>query len=427
MAGPWAIVSYLMAGVVMLLSALCFVVVATRAKSGDTGYGPIADLLGPGWRFLSMWSFYLNGLFIVAFLAVSFGEYLQEYFVESVSALTAAAIALVAVAALNLGPSSLVARTETVVVAVKVALLLLFIGWGLASIGDIDGSIYSTSGNSVFGAAALLFTAYTGFNVVTNMAGSLRNPRRDVPLAVIGSIAISAVIYVGVIVAMLASALPHFGAVGVGEAAEEIMGSWGAELVALAACLSTLSGANANLLGASELSVRMAAQNDAPPAVGRTTRSGHPYVSVLFLAAIGLLLTLVANVNHVVSFANVAALVAMIVVDLAAFRLARQGFPNGMRLPGGVTIPVLALLSCFAQFPSLGWRDVLIGLAFVAAGGLLYASRHHVRFGENVEHELRDAIHRLETPLTRTLRRDHGHRQQHSRHTHPRTHAPGTT
>src|SRR5204862_5465868 len=67
-AGPAALVSYLLAGVVMLLSALSFTAVAGRARKGDSGYGPVGDILGPGWRFLVMWGFYINGLTILTFL-----------------------------------------------------------------------------------------------------------------------------------------------------------------------------------------------------------------------------------------------------------------------------------------------------------------------------------------------------------------------
>lgn len=75
-AGPGAVVSYILAGVVMMLSALSFVAVASRARPGDSGYGPVGDLLGSAWRFVTMWSFYLNGLMILTFLLISFGQYL---------------------------------------------------------------------------------------------------------------------------------------------------------------------------------------------------------------------------------------------------------------------------------------------------------------------------------------------------------------
>lgn len=57
-AGPSALFAYLLAGGVMLLSALCFAAVSSRSGPGDSGYASIGSILGPQWRFLTMWAFY---------------------------------------------------------------------------------------------------------------------------------------------------------------------------------------------------------------------------------------------------------------------------------------------------------------------------------------------------------------------------------
>ncbi|MEV8635790.1 APC family permease, partial [Streptosporangium sp. NPDC051023] len=366
-AGPAALVSYLTAGAVMLLSALSFVTVSSRARPGDSGYGPIGDILSPVWRYVVMWGFYLNGLTIITFLLVSFGEYLHRYFLPGLGVTVAALVAGVLVTWLNLGPADLVARTETLVVALKIALLLVFVAWGLAHFGAIHFVPFAPHGaGGVLSASALLFTAYTGFNVVTNMAGSVRDPGRTVPIAVMGSVLISAALYTGVVLAMLASGVRTFGAAGVGQAAEALMGAWGGYAIAFAACLSTLSGANANMLGASEIMLRMVARGDVPPIAGRTTRRGHPLFSVLFVGIAAAVLVLVSDTTTVVGLANVGALVSMVVVNVAAGRLALRGWPGkGMRLPGGIALPTVGALSCLAQFPSLGWVPVVTGLLTV--------------------------------------------------------------
>ena len=139
-----------------------------------------------------------------------------------------------------------VGRAETWIVGIKLGLLLVFIGWGLSAFSPARFSHFQPHGTtSILTTSALLFTAYTGFNVVTNIATSLRNPEKTVPRAVIGAVLISVVMYLLVVLAMLQSGITHFGLAGVSEAASRLMGSWGGQLVAFAACLSTLSGANA--------------------------------------------------------------------------------------------------------------------------------------------------------------------------------------
>lgn len=405
-AGPAAIVSYLLAGVIMLVSAISFVAVAGRAAEGDSGYGPIADILSPAWRFLTMWGFYINGLTIVTFLLLSFGEYLNEYFVSGMAPITAGIVATIAIVALNLGPADLVGKLETYIVGLKIVLLGVLIAWGLASFTDIEFRPFAPEGGrSVFTVTAMLFTCYTGFNVVTNMAGNVQNPQRNVPIAVIGSILISATIYIGVILAMMASGVEEFGPAGVGEAAEALMGEWGGYLIAFAACLSTLSGGNANVLGASEITTRLVAQGDVPPAVGRETSSGHPFVSVLFIGAVTVVLVLVADSNNIVGLANVGALVAMVIVNVAAITLAVRGWPGeGLRIPGGPILPIIGAITCLLQFPSLGGREVSAGLGLVAVGFVLYFTRHRPDLSDGVLAKVHARVAAIETPLARALR-----------------------
>lgn len=405
-AGPSAVFGYLIAGAVMLLSATSFSAVASRSKAGDSGYASIGTILGPQWRFLTMWAFYLNAVTCLAFVLISFGSYLKQYFVPSAPVTLAALLAAVALALLNLGPADLVGRAETFLVTLKVAILLLLIVYGLIALspGDLQ-PLTPQGGGSLLRVTAMLFTAYTGFNVVTNMAGSVRRPERTVPLAIMLSILISAVVYVGVIIALLASGEENFGEAGLGKAAEALMGPWGGVLVAFAACVSTLSSGNANVLGSSELMIKLAAQGDVAGRWGKLTRHNHPAASVLLATAIVIPLVTFGSLGAIVAISNVTAIAAMLIVNVAAFKLARQGWPEpGIRLRGGVFLPVVAFVTAAAQFPSLGWSAVLVGLGMVFAGLFIYVLRHRPELGADTGPVLR-AIERLETPLARALRR----------------------
>lgn len=405
--GPSAILAYLIAGVVMLLSALSFVVVSSRSKAGDSGYAPLGDILSPGLRFVVMWGFYLNAVTLIAFVLISFGSYLNQYFLKGFSPLVGSLLAVLAIALLNLGPADMVGKAETWLVALKVSILLILIGYGLAKIGAISWTPFMQGGaKSLFTTTAMLFTAYTGFNVVTNMAGSVKDPNRTVPRAIVISMAIAATVYIGVIIALLASGQHDFGSAGLGKAATALMGSWGGPLIAFAACVSTLTGANANLLGASELMIRLANQGDIPPAAGRMSRRGHPIFSVLLAAVVAAVLIVASRGGDlIVDLSNVTAIFAMLVVNVGAFRLAYQGWPGeGVRLPGGVTLPVLGFVAAAFQLPSLGLEAVLIGAAMTLAGYVMFAFRHKTWFGGDLA-EVRRKVSDLETPLARALRR----------------------
>lgn len=405
--GPSAIVAYLIAGFVMLLSALSFVVISSRSKPGDSGYAPLGDILTPGLRFVAMWGFYLNAVICIAFVLISFGSYLNQYFIKSLGDTPAALIAVLLIALLNLGPADVVGKAETWLVSIKVVILLILVAYGLAFIGDVKWTPFFTGGSgSLLGTTALLFTAYTGFNVVTNMAGSVKDPKKTVPRAIVISILIAAAIYMGVIIALLASGVSNFGEAGLGKAADELMGPWGGPLIALAACISTLSGANANLLGSSELMIRLAGQGDVPPGAGRMSKRGNPVFSVLLAASIAaLLITFARKGDLIIALSNVTAIFAMLVVNAGAFKLALRKWPGeGVKLPGGVLIPTLGFVAAAAQLPSLGLWPVVIGAVMTMAGYLMYSFRHKTWLaGEFSEIERR--IHELETPLARALKR----------------------
>ncbi len=408
-AGPAALVSYAIAGAIMLLSALSSVAVATRAKEGESGYGPVAELLGRPWRFLVMWGFYVNGLLAVAFLADSFGAYLHAYFLHGASATVAGVVCLVLLVGLNLGPAVWVGRAESWIVGIKLVLLLVFIGWGLAAISPSHFHPFAPHGtHSVFSTSVLLFTAYTGFNVVTNILPSVRDPAKTAPRAIIGAMLIAITVYLLVVVAMLDSGIIHFGLAGVSQAANVLIGHWGAQMIAVAACLSTLSGANAMVLGGNEIALRLAAHEDIPAFMGKTTKDGFAWTSVVVIGVVALMLVLFANINRVIVLVNITALAALFIMNIAALVLARRGFPGaGFTIPGGTLLPILAGVACLGELFSYDLIDLVTAAATMALGLLLYTRRdwhRKVPIEPALEH-IRDMFHNLETPLARAVQR----------------------
>ncbi len=414
-AGAGALASYGIAGLIMFASALAFVAVAARAKEGDSGYGPVTELLGRRWRFLVMWGFYLNALLAVAFLTDSFGAYLHAYFLRSVGATVAGSVCIVLLVGLNLGPATWVGRAESWIVGVKIGLLLVLIGWGLAAFSGSHFKPLNPHGSgAIFTTSALLFTAYTGFNVVTNMAPSVRDPAKTVPRAVIAAVLISMVLYMLVVVAMLDSGIKEFGLAGVSQAADALMGHWGGQMIALAACLSTFSGANAMVLGGSEIALRLVVQKDLPAYVGKTTKGGFPWMSVGLIGVVALLLILFTSIVNIIVIGNIVALAAMLIMNVAAVVLAHRGFPGtGFRLPGGPLIPIVAGVACLTQFFSYGLSDILAGAGAMLLGLVFYALRNHRRnlFSEKMLSEIGEAIRNLETPLARSLCHPFGRHQ----------------
>lgn len=408
-AGPAAILSFVLAGVLVLLSALSFAVVASLAPAGGSGYAYVATALGSRFGFLTSWAFWLGGVIGVAFVLNAFGRYLHDFFVSALPATAVAVAAVALIAVLNLGPASLIGRAETALVAVKVAILALLIVFAFVHLDRAHFTPLTPHGTgAVVTTSGLLFIAYLGFNVVTNMAGDVDRPRRTIPLAILISMAVVALIYVGVVVALLAGGISSYDEASVGTAARHLIGNWGGVLIPIGALISTLSAANANMLGSSEIMVRLAADRQVPTVAGRLWH-GHPAVSVLAGAVVSVVLLLTGGIEAIVALGNVAAIVAMVLVNAAAVRAQRDPHSGGIRLPAGPLLPTLGLLAALVQLVFIGWWQTLLGLVLVAAGLGLHALRgrhhpgHHATITEHLRRNAGPAGRALRRPTTREV------------------------
>jgi APA family basic amino acid/polyamine antiporter len=403
-AGPAALVSFALSGVLVLLSALSFAVVASLARRGESGYGYVGRALGGYWGFLTSWAFWLGGVIGAAFVLNAFGEYLHQFFVSAVPVVVWALIGAAVLTLLNLGPASVIGRAETGLVAIKVAILALLIVFAFVHLGRAQFTPFAPHGaGSVLTTSGLLFIAYLGFNVVCNMAGDVKDAKRTVPLAIVISMGVVVLVYLGVVVALLAGRLHTFTEASVGTAAKRLMGAWGGILIPIGALISTLSAGNANILGSSEIMVRLAAKKEVPTALGRMWH-GHPALSVLVGAVLYLVLILSRQTGSVVALANVAAIVAMALVNIAAARAMRRHEAGALRLPLGPVLPVIGMLAALAQLIFIGRAEVAIGLALVFAGSGIYALRG--RFHHPAHHvEINEALSRGDSPAQRALQR----------------------
>lgn len=403
-AGPAALVSFLIAGVVVLLSAFSFAVVASMASPKDSGYAYIGKLLSPAWGFLTSWCFYLGGIIGAAFVLNAFGVYMHDFVASGLPTLAWALIAALVLTLINLGPASYIGRIETLLVGGKLLILFVLIAFG---IGHFDIHIFQSfaphCSTQVFAASASLFIAFLGFNVITSISGDIDKPRKTVPRAILLSMLVVTVVYVGVVIALLAAHIHDYSEASVGVAAQQLIGPVGGGLVIVGALIATLSAANANILGSSEIIVRLAARKEVPTIFG-TLRNGHPYASVLFGAVAYGLLILVGQIDVIIGLANTTAIIALIIVNVAAARAMALRHHKGLRLPFGYVLPILGIVGAAWQFLYIPKATLLIGGGLVLVGVAIYVVRERYFIPREYK-KIVDTVDTAESPLTRTLKR----------------------
>lgn len=405
-AGPSAILSYALCGVLVCFSGLSYASLASIFPEDGGGYLYARRMLGDYLGFIAGWAAYVSMTIATAFVVLGFGIYLNLLLGTHIDPRLAALGAVLFLTLLNIRGLSEAGRAEVALVGTKLAILCLLV---LAGLVHIRASVFVPFmphgiGGLVQGMTMVFFT-YVGFQVVAMMAGEVKESSRVVPIATLASIGIAAAVYIGVVVALLSAGLPSYGSESVFDGAVLLLGTSGGAIVALAAVLSTLSSANAGIIGASRITMEMACENQLPGRFARL-RNGQPTNSILLGSAITILLIVHGNLGFIVDLTNVTVLISMLLVNISALVLMRGSRPippekKYFRIPLGGLFPALGALSCVFMVITLPTTTFVMGVGALLVGTALYVLEDTPVGREAVE-EIRRVLNRP-SPYSRGL------------------------
>lgn len=376
-AGPAAILSYLIGGIIVAFSGVSYAVLASIFPEDGGGYLYARRMLGDYPGFLTGWGLYAFSTIATAFILLGFGIYFNLLFGLSVDIRILALLALMFIVALNLRGLSESGIIEFALVATKVGILVLLVVVGLSYFQTSDLEPFMPHGTSgLVEGISMVFFAYTGFQVAAMMAGEVKESSKRVPQAILISIGIVIVVYVGVIVALLAADLPQYGERSLFDAAEVFFGTLGGPLVAFAATISTITAANGNLIGGSRITMEMACEKQLPGRYAKL-RKGQPFNSIVLGAAITSTFIMLGNLDLIVHVTNSVILATMVLVNLSALVLVRkgEGIYNGKRFfkpPLGPSLPVLGVITSIVLLLLLPPLTTILGFALLLIGTWLY-------------------------------------------------------
>lgn len=240
------------------------------------GYG---DNVASGGLNIYLWFGYVIA---IALYAMGFAAYFATFFTKNPSTffLRGVAVAVVLLFTLvNFLGAKYVGRSETIIVAIKVSILVLFAGVGLFFIKGENLSPSNWPGlGSILVGTGILFIGYEGFGLVTNTAGDMKNPGKMLPKALFLSVLFATIIYLGVsvvvtgnlTVAQIAATKDY----ALAEAARPFLGAFGFKLIAVAALLSTASAINATLFGGANACYIIAKNGELPEIFDRRSWKG---------------------------------------------------------------------------------------------------------------------------------------------------------
>jgi len=274
-----------------------------------------------------------------------------------------ASAAILAIAALNYFGIELNARILIVLLFVQLVLLAVFVGFAAPLVQAANLTPVTGTGLAgVLGGAAIFLWSWDGFMRMAIMASEVKEPRRTIPVAVIGGIAFAAVVFLVV----PAAALGVLGVEGMRGAAPNdtplltaavrTIGRSGMWVMLAAAWLDTLTEAHGDLLTVARVALAMGKEREIPGWVGVVHRRFRsPHHAVIALGVVCAILALLLSLRQVLEIANVFSLVWYGVVNFDALQL-----PKGKRLIWPI-ISWFGLAGCIALFFSLPSGAVATG------------------------------------------------------------------
>jgi amino acid transporter len=272
------------------------------------------------------------------------------------------------------------ARTAVALVIAKTLPLLVFVAVGVffvewPRLADVEAVPPRALGE----ASLLLLFAYAGFENTPAAAGEYKNPRRDVPFALLAMILTVTLLYTGVQLVALGT-LPGIETVDapVAAAAGTFMGSGGAWLMTVAAAVSIAGNMGNTVLMGPRYVYALAKDGYGPAALANIhPRYQTPAAAIVTMSALALALALTGSFVQLAMLSVVARLVTYVgtAAALPILRRRHTARPGAMRLPGGAAIPLLALALSLALMASAAPSNLLAGGIALAAGALVYKLR----------------------------------------------------
>ncbi len=261
--------------------------------------------------------FYFSQLIVIAAVAKSFGTYAGTFMHADAMIQNLFALGVVGLFILiNLIGASLVAKSENIIVFIKVTILVIFTGVALFY---VNPKLLSTADmpplNSMLFAVGLTFFAYQGFSVITNTVEDMQNPKQTMLKAMTIAILFVGVLYILTSIAVLGNlSLPEVIKTkdyALAQAAEPIFGPIGFKIMAATALLATASAINATLYAATEIGYTLAKDGDLPE--DYTYNVFHSFEGLVISGLLIIPMILFLNLSQVTT---IAALVVLIIQGL---------------------------------------------------------------------------------------------------------------
>jgi basic amino acid/polyamine antiporter, APA family len=391
LSGPAVILSFVIAGVVVTLTALSAAELASFIHEAGGSYIYTVKAFGPFFGFIIGWMQSFDYIIGASAVAVGFAAYFT-YFVgipaSTGNLVIIGCILPLVLTLVNLRGLREAAGANNVLVALKIFALAIFIivgGYFLFSHGDFGNyqPFFPTGLKGVLSGAAIIFFAYVGVNTVTTMAEEVRDPARTLPRAILIAMTVATLLYLGV--SLVAVGLVNWKALSTSSAPLEtalVVATSNPlilKYIALSALFATTSVVLSSIFGGSRMLFAMARQNVIPTNLARISGNGVPVYTVVISGIVMSAIVVIsrANLDWLATLFNFGTLLTYGFINLSLIELRRTdpGTERPFRVPGYPVTPALGIASCILLSFYLNVNALIAAGIWIGIGILLYAIR----------------------------------------------------
>lgn len=454
-AGPAIVISFIISGIACAFAGLCYAEFSSMIPISGSAYTYSYATLGEFLAWIIGWDLILEYLFAASTVSVGWSGYvvsfLRDFGVNIPTALTAATgTTLIEVpgigwqeltknlhnslttqgllvdslphvtAIVNLPAMFIIAvltlllvvgiresaNFNNVMVIVKVGVIIMFIAIGFAFVRADNWQPFIPQNTGEWGhfgwsgilrGAGVIFFAYIGFDAVSTAAQEAKNPQRDMPVGILGSLSVSTILYI--LVAVVLTGIVSYTALNVADPVAvgvNAMGSgmfWLRPIVKIAAIAGLSSVILVMLLGQPRIFYTMSRDGLLPPVFSKVhPKFKTPYISTLLTGSVAIVLAGILPISILGELVSIGTLLAfsIVCVSIIILRKTKPDVERPFRTPWVPVIPALGALICFVQMAALPldtWARLLVWMALGMIIYFTYGIKHSkVRHPQNNHH-----------------------------------------